>query len=1503
MSEDSLHAATIRGDVVSVEKFLIKGSPTSIRFDHGNTILHLAVKNNHPEVIKVLLPKVIMLNDVNNDGETPFHMAIRLQYMGCIEVLLPKEPNINLAAPKKTLEAIHKHPEHYQDKETGYTPLMTALHYRNQQLISLLLQYNASVDCKDCIENTPLHLISGIEDGGQCLSKILKNNHGLKHLEAKNCNQMTPLLCAIENGSLKTIEMLLEAGASLHVSDMYSQGPLHIAIIYGNFIIFELLTRQKNIKLNEKNTFGNTPLMESLLRNRIDFAMHLLQKKCDVKVTNDLGLSALYIAVNTNNVEMASQLIHFGSSPNDCISKETGDTPLTCAFSLGNRTMIETLLKTSVSFKSVNGDKNNVFHLAVMSNDISLLGLLFSKEHSESTSLLVEKNNRGLTPLHIAVANNNLAMAEMLVKNHAPVDAKDLQNSTPLFIAAAQGFTDILKMLLNNKASVNCRNSDKDSPLNIALDNRKFECAKLLVSNGANIKNPDENGDTPLHEAVDDGVSEIVEVLLSMNPPLNLKNKLGFTPLAIAVSKNYVEIVKLLVSAGADLDIKDNSGNTALHLAIESGYYDVLLILLSKKCNLEIKNKNNDTPLNLALIRKQVPCAILLIEAGANINTSDSTGVTPIESTVEINQVELLRALIVASVKANVVRKDTGESPLMDAINRGYSECASILINYPGCDINFCKNNQTALHISSRLAMTEITSLLLSKNPAHINDKDNNDRTPLHYSVQNNDFQNVKTLLGLGADANIKDREGNTSVHLAASFGFPSILEILLDNKGKTDVKNNDGESPLSLSLINRKIDCAVILVNRGSKITTTDNEGESPLHIATENGYVELVNALLQKGAKVNIRNKNNESPLMEAVQRNYVEIVRLLVGAGASVEKTSDQSKNSPINFAAANGFEQILAILLSKLPKLDERNKDGDTPLESALINGQIKCAKILIKAGANVNYPNKNGLTPVHATVQLPYQTIALELLQEIINKGAEVEGASKETGETALMFAIKNEIPQFVKLLISNGGKTETRDKEGNNSLHLAASRSTEILNLLLETNINEIVNVKNNASLTPLLIAVQQNSLENVKILLKLPKINVECTDKNGDNLLHYAIFNPIMLSFLLGSLFRMIDRENNNRETPLLVALQSNNIESAEILIKAGALPLRISNLGVTPFFVAIKNSILPIVELMISKHSTCAKDDKSNYSRYPQNPLFVAAENQDFNIIKLLINSGVSSNIKNHKNNSMIHVCAETGDTKTLQFLLSRECEDINSKNSDSLTPLFLAVSNLRIEATELLLQNGASENCVDEEGNGLLSIASLLGSPQMVSYLLKRTKIQVDTKNYKNKTPLILISKFNENQYLETAQVLISAGANVNIAENSGKTALHFAAEAGNLPFIQLLLSSHIDVLIKDNDGLRAHDVARKFGCNEAHDLIKGSSESLQEHRPNLVPNDNVHYCSLCKKKFSLLVRKHHCHHCGQIFCSHCTEHSVPIVKFNYPKPVSVCTTCFNFLQKEN
>lgn len=45
-----------------------------------------------------------------------------------------------------------------------------------------------------------------------------------------------------------------------------------------------------------------------------------------------------------------------------------------------------------------------------------------------------------------------------------------------------------------------------------------------------------------------------------------------------------------------------------------------------------------------------------------------------------------------------------------------------------------------------------------------------------------------------------------------------------------------------------------------------------------------------------------------------------------------------------------------------------------------------------------------------------------------------------------------------------------------------------------------------------------------------------------------------------------------------------------------------------------------------------------------------------------------------------------------------------------------------------------------------------------------------------------------------------------------------------------------------------------------------------------------------CHRCRTQFNLLVRKHHCRACGQVFCGSCSEKTTTLPKFGIEKEVS-------------
>ncbi|XP_025871130.1 RUN and FYVE domain-containing protein 1 isoform X2 [Vulpes vulpes] len=73
------------------------------------------------------------------------------------------------------------------------------------------------------------------------------------------------------------------------------------------------------------------------------------------------------------------------------------------------------------------------------------------------------------------------------------------------------------------------------------------------------------------------------------------------------------------------------------------------------------------------------------------------------------------------------------------------------------------------------------------------------------------------------------------------------------------------------------------------------------------------------------------------------------------------------------------------------------------------------------------------------------------------------------------------------------------------------------------------------------------------------------------------------------------------------------------------------------------------------------------------------------------------------------------------------------------------------------------------------------------------------------------------------------------------------------------------------------------------------IKEVNKALKGH--TWLKDDEATHCKQCEKEFSISRRKHHCRHCGHIFCNMCSSNELALP--SYPKPVRVCDSCHTLL----
>ncbi|MGK6306794.1 ankyrin repeat domain-containing protein [Variovorax sp. DT-64] len=155
--------------------------------------------------------------------------------------------------------------------------------------------------------------------------------------------------------------------------------------------------------------------------------------------------------------------------------------------------------------------------------------------------------------------------------------------------------------------------------------------------------------------------------------------------------------------------------------------------------------------------------------------------------------------------------------------------------------------------------------------------------------------------------------------------------------------------------------------------------------------------------------------------------------------------------------------------------------------------------------------------------------------------------------------------------------------------------------------------------------------------------------------------------------------------------------------------------------------------------------------------------------------------------------------------------------SLHAGSFDDFFRAVRNDNAGAIVDLLNRGFDPNTRDEQGQTGLLIAMREPSPKVIQVLLDSPKTDVELRNAKDESPLMLAA-LKGQQDLVTR--LIARDADVN---KPGWTPLHYAATGGHVAIMKQLLESYAFIDAQSPNGSTPLMMAAMYGSSAAVQLL--------------------------------------------------------------------------------
>ncbi|XP_072007830.1 transient receptor potential cation channel subfamily A member 1 isoform X2 [Engystomops pustulosus] len=430
----------------SIVEALVENSTTDINLegDLGNTPIMQACYKDNSEALLILLNHDAKLCKRNKIGCFPIHMTAFAGSLKCMDIVLKKGEEFGFS--------IEDH-INFTDNEKS-SPLHVAVQNGRLEIVKACIGYGAKIDLKQIDNATPLHFaasqgateivkfmvssytgdkkIVDLPDGNNetplhksCLFDHVDLAEYLISMEANidsvDNELRTPLLLATSCSSWKIVNLLLENGTDVKLTDNYGRNFLHLTVLQPGGLknIREEFLHREDIKslVSDEDADGCTPLHYACRHGVPNSVNNLLGLNVSLYSKSKNKRSALHFAAFYGRFNTCERLLRFvpdATLLND--ADEKGMTPL---------------------------------HLAAENGHDRIVFLLLKK------GALLLSDYRGWTALHYAAFGGYTRTIKVLLDTSiALIDKPDKEKNTALHLAGREGHFKAVGLLLETGAAI-----------------------------------------------------------------------------------------------------------------------------------------------------------------------------------------------------------------------------------------------------------------------------------------------------------------------------------------------------------------------------------------------------------------------------------------------------------------------------------------------------------------------------------------------------------------------------------------------------------------------------------------------------------------------------------------------------------------------------------------------------------------------------------------------------------------------------------------------------------------------------------------------------------------------------------------------------------------------------------------------------------------------------------------------------------------------------------------
>ncbi|XP_071085224.1 putative ankyrin repeat protein RF_0381 [Haliotis cracherodii] len=605
-------------------------------------------------------------------------------------------------------------------------------------------------------------------------------------------------------------------------------------------------------------------------------------------------------------------------------------------------------------------------------------------------------------------------------------------------------------------------------------------------------------------------------------------------------------------------------------------------------------------------------------------------------------------------------------------------------------------------------------------------------------------------------------------------------------------------------------------LVKKGGDMSLVNKGGDNILHQACRGGDEKTVKRVLEQDKlNINSRGKNGDTPVMIAARAGYRELVDFLVKKGADMTLVNNDGDNILHQACRGGDIEKVRGFLEQDKLEINSRGKNGETPVMMAARAGYVELVDFLVKKGADMSLVDSGGDNILHHVCRGG----DIEIVKSVLAQDKLDINSRGKNGETPVMVvAAWARLGELLDFLVKKGADMSVVNNDGDNILHQACRGGDieTVRRVLAQDKLD--INSRGKNGDTPAMVAAWTGHGELVDFLVK-KGADMSLVNYGGDNILHQSCkggdvetVKRVLEQDKLG-----INSRSKNGSTPVMMAAKAGREGLVTFLVKIGADMSLVNNGGDNILHQACRGGDIETVRRVLEKENVFINSrDKTG-----QTSVMMAAMAGHGGLVTFLVKEGADMSLANEGGDNILHQTCRGGDVETVRSVLEQDKLDINCRGKNEETPVMMAAMAGHGELVDFLMKKGADMSLVNNVGDNILHQACRGGDIDTVRRVLAQDKLDINSKGWRGKTPLMAAAESNRNRLLN---FLISNGANLSLVNENDDNILHIACynKAENL-VEHILAPDMVDINARNKDGKTAAMIAEDNGFSSGYKVL--------------------------------------------------------------------------------